>query len=374
MLQQVFEQNGFSKLKSFIKKLNPKKVFIVHGNKSYKTSGAEEFINALFAQSEKTSFSEFKINPDLDDLKTGVEKCKAENFDLIVAIGGGSVLDMAKLISILVFQETEIEKILFKNEKPINRKIPLLAIPTTAGSGAETTHFTVIYENKTKYSWAHTSILPDFVYLSSDFLSSASPYQKACSGADAFCQAIESVWSVNANAQSEEYALKSIKLILNNLVSAVKHGSSESLSNMQRASYLAGKAINITKTTAPHAISYAFTSYYNIPHGHAVALSLPYFFKFNYHLNNEDCTDPRGFQHVRKRMNKVLKIFDSDKNRISGFLEKFFNEIGINTRIMREISNFDPTLIIENVNTQRLQNNPRKVTKNTILELMTYIH
>ena len=103
-----------------------------------------------------------------------------------------------------------------------NIKTPLIAIPTTAGTGAEATQFAVLYINKNKYSIAHHSILPNTVFLSSDFSHSANSYLTACTGLDAFCQAVESVWSVNSNTESEKYALEAIELIWGNLQKAVK--------------------------------------------------------------------------------------------------------------------------------------------------------
>jgi len=135
---------------------------------------------------------------------------------------------------------------------------------------------------------------------------------------------------------------------------------------MTEAAFLAGKAINITKTTAPHALSYIFTSRYGIPHGHAVALSFPYFFKYNYGVSEKDCTDTRGAEAVKKRIDKILKITNLDINNIENDLKAFFKSLGLETDLEKLIGNIDNNLIINNVNTERLKNNPRLVTGETI--------
>jgi alcohol dehydrogenase class IV len=345
---------------------NYKNIFVVRGKKSFYKNGADEFIKDTLNNINYTEFYDFNTNPQLSDLKKGIELFKTKKFDLIITIGGGSVIDMAKLISVFAHQQSNIEKIIKDGTDIKKEKIPLIAIPTTAGTGAEATHFAVIYINKTKYSVANNLILPDWIYLNSKFTYSTNTYLTACAGVDAFCQAIESVWNSNATDESVYFAIEAINIIWNNLQSAVNENNKQAKDKILKAAYLAGKAINITKTTAPHAISYAFTSYYNIPHGHAVALSMPFFFKYNYNVNSNDCTDKRGADKVKSRIDDILKIFNTNIEDVENVLIHFFNAIDININIKEIIKDFDISLIIENVNTERLNNNPRLITKETI--------
>ena len=131
---------------------------------------------------------------------------------------------------IRLYQESDYETIIKNNNISGASSIPLLAIPTTSGSGAEATHFSVVYIGKVKYSVADKSILADMVYLSSEFTHSASEYLTAYTGLDAFSQAIESVWSVNANEESISDGLKAIELIWRNLVKAVKNNDKKAKS------------------------------------------------------------------------------------------------------------------------------------------------
>ena len=367
MEQQVFRINDLEKLKNIVRKTNAQNIFLVRGKKSYISSGAEVFIKQLLDIEEQlTTFDDFDPNPQLNDLKKGIALFKQGTFNLIIAIGGGSVLDMAKLISIFVHQKESFEDLITGKSQFKEVKTIVLAIPTTAGTGAEATQFAVLYINKVKYSVEHTLMMPKYVYLSSIFSMSAKPYLTACTGLDAFSQAVESIWSMHSNAKSESFALQTVQLVWNNLLRAVLGNDKMPREKMQEAAYLAGKAINITKTTAPHALSYAFNRYYGIPHGHAVALSLPFFLKYNYGVTPHDCNDTRGPNAVKERIGRLLSELNLSIDEAPEAFKNFFNTIEINITISTLINEFNPSLITQNVNLQRLSNNPRKITSKVI--------
>lgn len=368
--QTVYRKENFSELKSLVNISVSGNVFIVHGKGSYLHSGARDFITKLIEDKHVESFSDFNPNPQLEDLKKGVELFHNGSYELIIAIGGGSVLDMAKLISMFAHQHDDIIE-LAKGECALESKnTPVLAIPTTAGAGAEATAFSVLYIDKTKYSVAHQLMRPQYVYLSADFSMSASKYQTACSGLDAFCQAVESVWSINATEESIAYASEAIGLAWKYLPQSVNKNDANAKVMMQEAAYLAGKAINITKTTAPHAISYAFTSYYGIPHGHAVALSVPFFLEYNYKLTAEGCNDKKGVQAVKERIEIILSLLGLNVFEAKDTLSEFFKMLGISIYIPELIEGFSKTIIKENINIERLNNNPRKVSRETIEDFL----
>lgn len=371
MHQEVFSENQFDQLKERLAPYHPGNILLVRGKQSFVLSGAKQLIENLIPNAhELIIFDQFSPNPELEELKAGIMHIRQREIKLILAVGGGSVLDMAKLLSVCNYQKGAIEEILTGNGIRKENYIPVLAIPTTAGSGAEATQFAVLYKGKTKYSIEHPSILPNFVYLSAELTKSAPSYLTACSGADAFCQAVESVWCVNSNPQSEKFALKAAKLIWNHLPNAVVGKSAESRTIMLEASHLAGKAISITKTTAPHALSYAFTSFYGIAHGHAVALSLPFFLIYNYNLNPNDCNDANGAYSVKNRILRLLSVLDVPVELAQQEFNSFFNKIGISTCISEIIENLDPELILQHINIQRLKNNPRSVSTKLLYEFL----
>ena len=153
---------------------------------------------------------------------------------------------------------------------------PLVCIPTTAGTGSEATHFAVIYVDGKKKSIASQQLLPDVVILDPQLTDNMPAYVSACSGFDALCQA--TYWSRAATPLSQLYAALTIKVLIVELPQAVNSNSRLVRDKMQMAANWAGKAINISKTTAPHAMSYVITQEFGIPHGHAVALTLGKFF------------------------------------------------------------------------------------------------
>lgn len=204
------------------------------------------------------TFSGFSPNPKYQDIKNGVKKFEEKEYDFIISIGGGSAIDTAKCIKA------------FSNA---NSRIKHIAIPTTAGSGSESTQFAVMYKNNKKTSVDHPLLLPDFVILCPKILASLPDYQKKSTLLDALCQAIESFWARTSSAESKEYSKKCIHSIINNYRSFL-NGEESSYKPLLIASNLSGKAINITRTTASHAMSYKLSSDYKISHGHAVALCL----------------------------------------------------------------------------------------------------
>lgn len=369
--QKVFYKDKFDKKNSDLSSFSFDRIFLVRGKASYKNCGAESFINQNFDNRNIDSFFDFDPNPQIDDLKKGIELFKKGDYKLIIAIGGGSVLDMAKLISVFAHQSGDIEDFILKKRELLEIKTPLLAIPTTAGSGADATHFSVVYIKKNKYSVASPAILPDYVYLSSEFSQNANSYLTACTGLDALSQAIESVWSVNSNSESQKFAYQAIETIWKNLYSAVQENDALAKEKLIIASYQAGSAINITKTTAPHAFSYSFTSYYGIPHGHAVALSLPFFLNYNANLSDSDCIDNRGVEDVKSRINKILDILNIKNGEIISSFSTFIESLGININIKELIPNIESDLIRDNINIERLNNNPRKVTEKTISDFLS---
>ncbi len=370
MEQAVFRSHQSNELTHLIAKVPIDKIFLVHGKNSYENSGAKKFIQKLLGSQVYGVFHHFVVNPQLNDLQAGVECFRKGDYKLIVAIGGGSVLDMAKLISVFSHQQSNFKDLISGDVSMKTVKTPLLAIPTTAGTGAEATRFAVLYMGKTKYSVDHEALLPDYVYLSPDFLMGADAYLTACTGLDAFCQAVESIWSVNATDESENYALFALDIIWKNLPLAVSKNDASAKAEMQEGAYLAGKAINITRTTAPHALSYAFTSYYGIPHGHAVALSLPFFLQYNYHLNESDCCDKRGADHVKTRIDKVICHLNLNRETLEESLVEFFDSLGINIRLKKIIPELQHGIIVNNINYSRLNNNPRIVTQEAIRKFL----
>ena len=223
----------------------------------------------------------------------------------------------------------------------------MIAVPTTCGTGAESTQFAVLYVNGVKTSLDDKSILPDYAIVDSQFVEKNPKYLKACTAMDAYCQAIESYWAVKSTEESRKYAKRAIELCRDNIIEYVNGDDSKCAERMALASHLAGQAINISRTTASHALSYKITSDYGIPHGHAVALTIAKLFDKN--------TQDGSFAELKECItDKPLDYFND-----------LFAKIGLEYNI-EKLGITDIPSIVENVNIERLSNNPVKLSKEDI--------
>ncbi|MCM4150234.1 alcohol dehydrogenase [Arenibacter sp. N53] len=373
MTQTLIKNISSTDIKNLVRKYSANKIFLVTGKSSFIDSGSNRFIEEGLNGEEYVRFSDFQQNPKYEDVLRGLEIFRQSKSNLIIAIGGGSVIDMAKLINIFSANDQINSLQIVNDSKLISKKgEPLIAIPTTAGTGSEATHFAVIYHDNKKYSVAHQFILPDAVGLNTMFSVTQPSYLTACTGLDALSQAIESYWSVGANAESKAYAKEAIHLLLEDLPNVTKDPTNEkSRETVMLGSYLAGKAINISKTTAAHAVSYAFTTYYSIPHGHAVFLTLPEFFEFNFGVTITNANDPRGVEFIKNNINDLCSLFKiNNPNEGKFFLKEFARKLGIEVSIAKlGITDYED-IIVNNVNTERLGNNPRKISEDELRKLL----
>ena len=353
---------ALTSLQELVSDYNPENILLVTGKKSFIKSGAGKAIEALKDKYNFIVFDDFETDPKFQDLKKALNLIDSVSIDLIIAVGGGSVLDMSKLIKATFQQTSQIEEIIKGISKPLDNNIPIIAIPTTAGSGSEATHFAVAYIGKTKYSVASSFLTPQAVILDSKLSVSSTNYQKSCNVLDAISQAIESSWAVGSTKESIEISFESLELSLKNYKKFINcDQANDSSQSMQRAANLAGKAINIAKTTAPHAWSYGFSTNYDIPHGHAVWLTLPKIYKIHAHNNKRKINDPRGRKHLDEIMNRLNHTFGIHKEReILEFFYDFLRSIKINPDFnsLLKISKKNKLSLIKAANKQRMSNNP----------------
>tara|TARA_Y100001958_G_scaffold149371_1_gene131939 strand:+ start:2976 stop:4097 length:1122 start_codon:yes stop_codon:yes gene_type:complete len=360
-LQKVnFGNFDVKKLERFLLKKSCKNLLLVHGKTSYFRCGIKSKIDCLNNQFSLTTFSDFSSNPKIDDLKKCLDLINSKKIDAIISIGGGTSIDIAKLIKGLSNRKLSLISSIKKNIYSKNN-IPLIVIPTTAGSGSESTHFAVLYIKNKKYSFAHNDLLPNLVFLDSNLINSSSNYIKVCSGLDALCQAIESHWSINSSMKSKKYSLAAMNKLIKNLIDFIKNPNENNRNEVMKASNLSGKAINYTKTTAPHAFSYYLTYNYKIPHGHAVAILMPYFMEYNFNFNNSNLLIDK--KKLNDSFNDIFNSFDVDN--ISDLVisyKKLLKDLKLDFIDFK--NNFNPNDLNDfskNINLERLKNNPVKV-------------
>ena len=347
-MKDIYAITAPSHFSKVLSSLHLKNVLLVTGKKSFENSGAEKFISQSTKGIRTTRYFDFSINPNQEDLNIAVQKLSINHFDAILSVGGGSVIDMGKLI-----------------KYSVSKSIPLIAVPTTAGTGSEATSFAVLYVNKKKTSVEDKEMLPQIIIHNKTLLESASPYLIAHAALDALSQAIESYWSIHSTEESLAYAKESIRLVWEYLPKVIQTGDKSLMSYLQQAAFVSGKAINITKTTAAHAVSYFFTSHFTIPHGHAVALTLPEFLEMNGNIDEENIADERGVDYVKQRVNEIYGLIGASgsidaKQKMIRFIEK----AGLNISDMQPLglTETDIPLIIKNINLERSGNNPCKLS------------
>ncbi|MBD1163542.1 iron-containing alcohol dehydrogenase [Pelagibacterales bacterium SAG-MED11] len=362
--------NSIDDVTKFLNDKSFKKIFLLCGKNSFVNSGAENLFNRNIDKNNIKLFFKISKIPNLDELIEIIKEIKIFKPDLILAIGGGAIIDYAKIAN-LVDDRPDIANLIINYSYPLkNKNAKLAVIPTTAGSGAEVTSNAVIYVDDIKYSFESELLIPDYFFLVPEFLISA-PYNiKASSGFDALAQALESLVSKKSNSESIDYALKSIKISLDSFVSFLNNPNLKNASEMSIASNLAGKAISISKTTAPHATSYPFTSLFNISHGHAVSLFFENFFKFNY--DNLDKSET-SFD-LRKRFELIFNLFDvkniNDFNSKISLIKKKA-QLEDNLEVLDININQSSKEIIKGINLLRLGNNPVKLTDKDILKIIS---
>ncbi len=310
----------------------------------------EGTVEKLVAQFEKKPLVyDPKISKsDIETIASLATFCRKDEPDLIVAIGGGTILDTAKAAAFSA------------------KKISLIAIPTTAGTGSEVTPFAVIWDtrNKKKRTLASPSVFPKLALVDPELTDTLPPKITAYTGMDALTQAVEAYWSKKHNPISSIFALKAIKLIMVNLEGAVNNPDKNSREMMSRGSLLAGLAFSNTATTICHAVSYPMTAHFEVPHGQAVALTLPSFLEYSYgaidSVRREPLLEAFGESTVQKTTEKI-----------SGLMKK----IGLETRLSQlGIRRDDLQLIVdEGFHPDRVANAPKVPTKEELKEILVKI-
>tara|TARA_B100001540_G_scaffold205447_1_gene180941 strand:+ start:57 stop:1154 length:1098 start_codon:yes stop_codon:yes gene_type:complete len=346
-----------------------KKIFVLCGKKSFVNSGAENLLKNISNKEIKLFYKKSEI-PILEELIEIIKDIKNFKPDLFLAIGGGAVIDYAKIANVVDIRP-DLAELIVNYIYPFKKKYTKLAvIPTTAGSGAEVTSNAVIYVDGIKHSFESELLIPDHFFLIPEFLISAPNKIKASSGFDAIAQALESLVSRKSNDKSVEYASKSLRVSVNSFISFINEPNMKNATEMSIASNLAGKAISISKTTAPHAASYPFTSLFNISHGHAVSLFFEKFFKFNY----ENIDKSETSFDLKKRFDLIFNLFDVQD--INGFNSKI-SLIKKSANLEDDLTKFNIDIIkssevvLKGINLLRLGNNPVKIDGKDILNIIT---
>lgn len=323
--------------------------------------------NAHLEEIEKTGvemigFRDFQPNPLYENVQAGVKVFREEGCDAIIAVGGGSAMDVAKCIKLYSNLTGDGENGSWLTAEYVPNDIPFLAMPTTAGTGSEATRYAVIYYDGKKQSVTSESFIPGTVLMDPNTLITLPFYQKKATMCDALCHAIESYWSVNSTEESKEYSRAAIQGVMKNMDGYLAN-TEEGRAGMLLAANTAGKAINITQTTAGHAMCYKITSLFRSAHGHAAILCdrvlFPWMVK-----NTDKCIDPRGEEYLKRTLDDIgIAMGCEDGAAGAAKLVEIFNklELEVPTATTEQYEELKTS-----VNPVRLKNHPVQLTVDTI--------
>lgn len=353
-MDQQYIFNDYESLEKVISNYKNNTVFLVCGASVNVIPFTPHFLAILEKYNINVErFSNFAPNPLYESVCKGVEAFIASGAQIIMAVGGGSAIDVAKCIKLYSNMDKGVN---YLKQEIVANDIPLIAVPTTAGTGSEATRYAVIYFEGKKQSITHDSVIPEVVFFAPDSLTTLPVYHKKAALLDALSHAVEAFWSVNATYESRQFSRKAIELICANFSDYLEN-KAESNIKMLEAANLAGKAINITQTTAGHAMCYKLTSLYGYAHGHSAALCngvlWPYMIKCGNLSNifNElaTCFGKNSAAEGAKVFIDIIRKLDMEIPKITS--EQTLNEL------------------TESVNPVRLMNNPVKLDADVIKEL-----
>ena len=289
--------NGIDTLKQALEGYAAKAVFLVCDPAFDMLTIRDEILAAC---GNITRFDGFTPNPKYEEAAEGARRFRESGCAVVVAVGGGSALDVAKCVR--AFAGMNPEQNYLEQPYPISGA-PLIAIPTTAGTGSESTRYVALYAGGEKQSLADEFLLPDCAILEPDALSTLPDYQRKCTMLDALCHAVESWWSIPATLESRKISRRAVGLIASSMAGYLQN-TPEGNRGMLLAANLAGQAINLAPTTAAHAMSYKLTTLYGLPHGRAAGMCLANLWETM--IDRIDlCRDPRGAEALMETFEDI---------------------------------------------------------------------
>lgn len=276
-----FENGLIKRLSDFIKGQN---VLIICDPFLYQ-SGTAEKIGSGIEGKQVTYFSAIEPNPSCESVDEAAKLARQIHANCVVGIGGGSSLDVSKIVSCLTTNDGSIYDYYSGGSRTLlPRKTQLICIPTTAGTGSEVTNVGVFTNEKThvKMPMVNSQFWPDYALIDPELTYTLPPAVTASTGMDAFCHAIEAYWNKNSQPMCDMLAMGALKLIIDNIKTAYQNPNNrEARSSMLLASLMAGVAFSQTRTTGIHAISFPLTAEFGASHGTACSITLPAFIKIS---------------------------------------------------------------------------------------------
>jgi alcohol dehydrogenase class IV len=348
-------------------------VLLITGKNSARQSGLlDRIVRNVSGTSEirLTVFDQVDPEPTCDNVNQAIAAAKEKGCDIIVGVGGGSVIDVAKAVAALANKGSQAEEFMTGREM-LFPGIPCIAIPTTAGTGAEVTPNSVLIDRKrqVKESLRHPFMYPKIAIIDAELTLSLPPKLTAYSGVDALCQSIESYVSTGANILTDAIALQSIRLVSMNLRETFKNGANiQARHNMLYAALLSGIALSNARMGAVHGIAHPLGLKYHLPHGLVCGVLLPYIIEFNLNFATAKYSAIAGVMGGLLRgldKERAAKIcIDKTKQLLVevGFPWKL-RELGVNPEDF-------PQLARDSMPSGSLKANPRVVSEDDVITIL----
>ena len=369
-----FGKGAREELAGEIQKRGFKKVFLV-SDKSLVEAGVtakvEEVLNKAGVPYDL--YDEIKPNPTIKNVLDGVDACKASKADLIVAVGGGSSIDTAKGISIVMTNPDRADiKSLNGASNTVNKGMPLIALPTTAGTAAEVTINYVITDEdaKIKMVCVDPNDIPIVAIIDSELMASMPKSLAAATGMDALTHAVEGYITLAHNDMSDMFHMQAIKMIFKYLPLAVNDKDPVAIEKMGMAQYIAGMGFSNVGLGIVHSMAHQLGAVYDTPHGIANAMLLPTVMRFN----GEDPATAGRFREILVNIGRPDAEHLNDQDVINTFvwmISELSKAVGITTTIKdygAKEEDFE-MLAEKAMNDPCKPGNPREVTKEDFIEL-----
>ena len=346
----IYSDNNYEGLDKWLE--GKKKVFLVCDDSLKFLKNFNKKLETI--TTSMVHFSNFQPNPLYESAVEGVGLFRREGCDSIMAVGGGSAMDVAKCIKLYSNLPGDGADGSWLKAEYIPCDLPFLAMPTTAGTGSEATRYAVLYYEGAKQSITSESFIPEVVLMDSSVLKTLPIYQKKATMCDALCHAIESYWSVNSTDKSKNFSKEAILGVMK-YMDGYLNNTDEGNAGMLHAAHMAGKAINITQTTAGHAMCYKITSLFGAAHGHAAILCDRVLYSWMVENTNK-CIDSRGEEYLRQTLDELGRIMGCE-NAKSGAtkLEEIFDSLEFQVPAATEKQYEE---LKTSVNPVRLKNHP----------------
>ena len=369
-----FGKGAREELKTEIERRGFKKVFLV-SDKSLVEAGVTKKVEEVLESAEipYVLYDEIKPNPTIKNVQDGVEACKKSKADLIVAVGGGSSMDTAKGISIVMTNPDRSDiKSLNGLSNTVNRGMPVIALPTTAGTAAEVTINYVITDEdaEIKMVCVDPNDIPILAIIDSELMASMPKGLAAATGMDALTHAVEGYITAAHNEMSDMFHMKAIKMIFKYLPAAVNEKEEKAVEMMGIAQYIAGMGFSNVGLGIVHSMAHQLGAVYDTPHGIANAMLLPTVMRFN----GEDSATAQRFREILMNIGRPDAEHLNDQDVINTFvwmISELSKAVGITTTIKdygAKEEDFE-MLAEKAMNDPCKPGNPREVTKEDFIEL-----